>query len=147
MTLDKKDEQILKNLLDDSRFSSRQIAHKIGVSTVTVISRIKNLERQKVIKGYTALLDYEKLGYDLTAIIEISAHKSKMIKVAKEISLIKNVCAVYDITGQHDITIVAKFKNRDELSKFIKKISSNPDIEKTITNVVLNIVKEEFRII
>ncbi len=147
MTLDKKDEQILKNLLDDSRFSSRQIAQKIGVSTVTVISRIKNLEKQKVIKGYTALLDRQKLGYDLTVIIEISAHKNKLIKVAKEVSLIKNVCAVYDITGQNDITIIAKFKNRDELNKFIKKISSNPDIEKTHTHLALNIIKEDFRMI
>ncbi len=147
MTLDKKDEQILKNLLDDSRFSSRQIAQKIGVSTVTVISRIKNLEKQKVIKGYTALLDRQKLGYDLTVIIEISAHKNKLIKVAKEVSLIKNVCAVYDITGQNDITIIAKFKNRDELNKFIKKISSSPDIEKTLTHLALNIIKEDFRMI
>jgi len=147
MTLDKKDEQILKNLLDDSRFSSRQIAQKIGVSTVTVISRIKNLEKQKVIKGYTALLDRQKLGYDLTVIIEISARKNKMIKVAKEVSLIKNVCAVYDITGQNDITIIAKFKNRDELNKFIKKISSSPDIEKTLTHLALNIIKEDFRMI
>ena len=60
MTLDKKDEQILKNLLDDSRFSSRQIAQKIGVSTVTVISRIRNLERQKILQGYSAHVDYEK---------------------------------------------------------------------------------------
>ena len=147
MTLDKKDEQILKNLLDDSRFSSRQIAQKIGVSTVTVISRIKNLERQKVIKGYTVLLDRQKLGYDMTAIIEISVHKNKMIKVAKEVSLIKNVCAVYDVTGQNDIMVIAKFKNRDELNKFIKKISSNPDIEKTLTHLALNIIKEDFRMI
>ena len=145
--MDKIDEQILKNLQDDSRLSSRQIAQKIGVSTVTVISRIKNLEKQKILQGYSAQVDYEKLGYDLTAVIAISVHKNKMIKVAKEMALNKNVCAVYDITGQNDTIIIAKFKNREELSKFIKKISSNPDIENTTTDMVLNIVKEDFRII
>ena len=108
---------------------------------------IKNLEKQKILQGYSAQVDYEKLGYDLTAVIQISVHKNKMIKVAKEMALNKNVCAVYDITGQNDTIIIAKFKNREELSKFIKKISSNPDIENTTTDMVLNIVKEDFRII
>lgn len=146
MELDKTDERILKNLLVDARLSARQLAIKLGISTVTVLSRIKKLEREKIIKGYTALIDHEKLGYNLTAIIEIIAKKDKIIDMEVEISKIENVCGVYDITGNTDTLIIAKFKSRNELSEFVKGLATIPNIENTITHVVLNTTKEDFRL-
>lgn len=147
MNLDKTDSKVLKNLLVDARQSARQLALKLGMSTVTILSRIKKLEKQKIIKGYTTLVDHEKLGYDLTAIIEIIAKKDKMVEVENFLSNIENVCAVYDVTGNTDTVLIAKFKGRNELSKFVKNISSKPNIDNTITHVVLNTVKEDFRLI
>ena len=147
MNLDKTDSKVLKNLLVDARQSARQLALKLGMSTVTILSRIKKLEKQKIIKGYTTLVDHEKLGYDLTAIIEIIAKKDKMVEVENFLSNIENVCAVYDVTGNTDTVLIAKFKGRNELSKFIKNISAKPNIDNTITHVVLNTVKEDFRLI
>ncbi|MEX2193383.1 MAG: Lrp/AsnC family transcriptional regulator [Nitrosarchaeum sp.] len=146
MDLDKTDERILKNLMVDARLSARQLALKLGISTVTVLSRIKKLEREKIIKGYTALIDHEKLGYNLTAIIEIIAKKDKIIDMEVEISKIENVCGVYDITGNTDTLVIAKFKSRNELSEFVKGLASIPNIENTITHVVLNTTKEDFRL-
>lgn len=146
MELDKTDERILKNLMVDARLSARQLALKLGISTVTVLSRIKKLEREKIIKGYTALIDHEKLGYNLTAIIEIIAKKDKIIDMEVEISKIENVCGVYDITGNTDTLIIAKFKSRNELSEFVKGLATIPNIENTITHVVLNTTKEDFRL-
>ena len=146
MDLDKTDERILKNLMVDARSSARQLALKLGISTVTVLSRIKKLEREKIIKGYTALVDHEKLGYNLTAIIEIIAKKDKIIDMEVEISKIENVCGVYDITGNTDTLVIAKFKSRNELSEFVKGLASIPNIENTITHVVLNTTKEDFRL-
>ncbi len=145
--MDEIDERILKNLLVDARLSARQLALKLGMSTVTILSRIKKLEKQKIIKGYTSTLDHEKLGYDLTAIIEIIAKKDKITQVEDKLSEMENVCAVYDITGSTDTLLVAKFKGREELSKFVKDLASIPNVENTITHVVLNTVKEDFRII
>ncbi len=145
--MDEIDERILKNLLVDARLSARQLALKLGMSTVTILSRIKKLEKQKIIKGYTSTLDHEKLGYDLTAIIEIIAKKDKITQVEDKLSEMENVCAVYDITGSTDTLLVAKFKGRGELSKFVKDLASIPNVENTITHVVLNTVKEDFRII
>jgi len=147
LNLDKTDSKILKNLLVDARQSSRQLALKLGMSTVTILSRIKKLEKQKIIKGFTTLVDHEKLGYDLTAIIEIIAKKDRMVEVENFLSNIENVCAVYDVTGSTDTVLIAKFKGRSELSKFVKNISSKPNIDNTITHVVLNTVKEDFRLI
>ncbi len=145
--MDKTDEKILKNLLVDARLSARQLSLKLGLSTVTVLSRIKKLEKEKIIKGYTSVLNHEKLGYDLTAVIEIIAKKDKLVQVEDELSGIENVCAVYDVTGNTDTLIIAKFKGREDLSKFIKNLSAISNVESTITHVVLNTVKEDFRLI
>ncbi len=144
--MDKIDEKILKNLLVDARLSARQLSLKLGMSTVTILSRIKKLEKAKIIKGYTSLLNHEKLGYDLTAVIEIIAKKDKLVQVEDELSGIENVCAVYDVTGNTDTLIIAKFKGREDLSKFIKNLSAISNVESTITHVVLNTVKEDFRL-
>lgn len=146
MKLDEIDHKILRNLLVDARLSARQLALKLGMSTVTVISRIKKLEKEKIVKGYTALLDHEKLGYHLTAVIEIIAKKDKIIQVEEDIAKIENVCGVYDVTGNTDTLVIAKFKDRSELSKFVKNLSTIPNVENTITHVVLNTVKEDFRL-
>ncbi len=147
MGFDKIDEKILKNLLVDARQSARQLALKLGMSTVTILSRIKKLEKQKIIKSYSARLDDEKLGYNLTAVIEVVANKKKLVEVEQELSDIENICAVYDVTGSTDTLIIAKFKGREELSAFVKNLSSIQNVENTITHVVLNTVKEDFRLI
>ncbi len=144
--MDEIDGKILKNLLVDARLSARQLSLKLGMSTVTILSRIKKLEKEKIIKGYATILSHEKLGYDLTAIIEIIAKKDKIIEMEKALSALENVCAVYDVTGNTDTLIIAKFKSREDLSIFVKNLSSIPNVENTITHVVLNTVKEDFRL-
>ena len=146
MEFDEIDTKIIKNLLVDARLSARQLAYKIGLSTVTVLSRIKKLEQKKIITGYTARLDHQILGYDLTAIIEVKTTKGKMLEIESKIAENENVCAVYDITGPSDVLVISKFKNRDELSKFVKSLSAIPNVENTETHIVLNSIKEDFRL-
>ena len=146
MNLDETDEKILKNLLVDARQSARQLSLKLGMSTVTVLSRIKKLEKEKIIQGYTAIINHEMIGYSLTAIIEIIAKNDKIMDIEDEISKFENVCGVYDITGSTDTIIIAKFKERNELSKFVKGLAIIPNVENTITHVVLNTAKEDFRL-
>jgi DNA-binding Lrp family transcriptional regulator len=147
MDFDEKDEKILKHLLVDARQSARQLAHKLNISTVTMISRLKKLEEKKIIQGYTVRLNHSALGYDITGIIEVTTTKGKMVEIEDEIAKIENVCAVYDITGDADILVIGKFKDRTSLSEFVKKISSIPNVENTITHLVLNTVKEDSRFI
>jgi len=146
MKLDETDEKILKNMIVDARQSARQLALKLGMSTVTVLSRIKKLEKEKIICGYTTIIDHEKIGYSLTAIIEIVAKNDKIVEIEDEISKFENVCGVYDITGSTDTLIIAKFKERSELSKFVKELAAIANVENTITHVVLNTAKEDFRL-
>lgn len=147
MELNETDAKILQGLLEDARFSSRQIAKKVGVSVGTVLARIKKMERDGIIKNYSALLDHEKLGYQLTVVTEITVSKGRLVETEKEIAKIPNVCSVYDVTGLTDAVIIAKFKGREELGQFTKRLLALPYIERTNTHVVLSTVKEDFRLL
>lgn len=147
IALDEIDIRILRKLISDARLSYRSIAEQIGVSPPTVLARVEKLEKNKIIKSYSALLDHEKLGYDLTAIIEVTAIKNKVVEVEKVLSKYENVCAIYDITGLTDMIIVAKFRNRKELSNFVKKELSIPSVQRTNTHLVFITVKEDFKLL
>jgi DNA-binding Lrp family transcriptional regulator len=147
MELNETDVKILQGLLEDARFSSRQIAKKVGVSVGTVLARIKKMENDGIIKNYSALLNHEKLGYQLTVVTEITVAKGRLVETEKEIAKIPNVCSVYDVTGLTDAVIIAKFKGREDLGQFTKRLLSLPYIERTNTHVVLTTVKEDFRLL
>jgi len=147
MHLDETDVKILNALTLNARLSSRQIAKQCDVSIGTVLSRIKKMEKEGIIKGYSVLLDHEKLGYELTAVTEVTVSKGRLLEMENEIARLPNVCCVYDVTGVIDAIIIAKFKNRDELSKFAKRLLALPYVERTNTHVVLTTIKEDFRII
>lgn len=145
MELDQTDVKILKNLLADARLSNRQIARTVGVSVGTVIARIQKMEQEGIIKGYSTILDHEKLGYELTTITEITVSKGKLLEVEKEIAKMPNVCAVYDVTGLTDSMVIVKSKTRKELSDFVKTVLAMPFVERTNTHVVLTTIKEDYR--
>lgn len=147
MRLDETDVKILKMLLSDARLSCRQIAKRTDVSVSTVLSRIRKMEQGGVIKGYSAVVDHEKLGYELTVITEITVSKGRLLEMEKEIAKLPNVCCVYDVTGLTDAMIVAKFKSRKELSTFTKSLLAMPFVERANTHLVLTTIKEDFRIL
>lgn len=146
LKIDEVDRKILKELTTDSRLSYRQIAKKAKVSVGTALNRIRRLEKEGVIKGYTAIVDQEKVGYQLTGIAEITVSKGKLLEMEQAISKLPNTCAVYDVTGLTDAIVVAKFHSREELSKFTKTILGMPFVDRTNTRVVLTTIKEDFRL-
>jgi len=147
MNLDETDVKILKMLISDARLSSRQISKKSGVSIGTVLTRMKKMEKEGVVRGYSAVVDHEKLGYQLTALTEITVSKGRLLEVENEIARMPNVCGVYDVTGLTDAFVLAKFKTREELSAFAKRLLALPFVERTNTHVVLTTIKEDFRLI
>ena len=91
MVLNETDMKILQVLLEDARFSSRQVAKKIGVSVGTVLSRIKRMEENGLIKGYSVIMNHERLGYELTVVMEVTVSKGRLIEMENEIAKIPNV--------------------------------------------------------
>ncbi len=143
MEFDERDRDIINVLVDNARLSYRQIAKKVGLSVVTVLNRVKKLEKEKIIKNYSAVIDYEKLGYDVSVIIQIRISKGKLFEVEQKIATNPNVSMVYDHTGNFDATIVAKFKNSKLMDNFLKKIQTYDFVERTETKLILNTLKEE----
>ncbi len=104
------------------------------------------MEQEGVIKGYTARVDSEKLGYGLTAVTEILVSKGKLLEMEREIAKLPGVCAVYDVTGEIDGVVIAKFRDREQLSSFTKGLLGLPFVERANTHVVLTTVREDFRL-
>jgi DNA-binding Lrp family transcriptional regulator len=146
LNIDEVDRRILQQLRTDCRMSYREIAKKAKISVGAALNRIRRMEKAGVILGYSARIDSEKVGYELTGIAEITVSKGKLIEMEEMISKLPNTCAVYDVTGLTDAIVIAKFHNREELSKFTKTLLSLPFINRTNTQVVLTTIKEDFRI-
>jgi DNA-binding Lrp family transcriptional regulator len=137
------DFQILSLLQTDSRLSFNKIAIKLGISVGTAFNHVKKMEKEGVLKEYTIVLDSEKMGYGLTALILVQVEGGHLTKVESEVAKATNAMVVYDITGDYDAAIIAKFRDRADLSAFIKNLMATPHVRRTVTNVVLDIIKED----
>jgi len=142
--LDDVDMRILSELVENSRRSSREISRRLDLSVGTVAARIKRLRDLGVIRRFTVDLNYEALGYDITVVVDVYISKGNVIDVEREIASIPGVMAVYDVTGDFDAVVLARFKNRSDLSAFTKRMMAMEHVERTNTHVVLNSVKEDF---
>lgn len=147
LSIDEIDRRILKFLIWNSRLSYREIARQSKLSTTTVIERLKRMKVNKIIKGYSVDLDSKKLGYELTAIVELVAPKLILLKAIGEIAELPNVYAIYHTTGDVDAIIIAKFRGVDELQRFLGELYSKLEIQRSETRIVLNTVKEDFRVL
>jgi len=143
--LDELDVAILRRLNQDARKSFRDIARELRVSISTISNRVKRLEQEGIIVGYIPVLDEKKLGYDVLAVIGIRISKGKLLEVQRKIGREDKVVDVYDVTGEYDSVIIARFKNTKELDAFIKRLVAMENVERTYTQVVLNVVKQEKR--
>lgn len=145
-SVDDLDIKILSILGEDARTSYREIAVKLNVAPGTIYNRIKKMSDCGLIRGYIPLLDYGKLGYGFIALIFMQVEGEHLVEVEEKLATTQEVVAVYDITGEFDVAMVTRFKNISAMNAFIKKTLQNSYIKRTVTNVVLNIVKEDPRI-
>ncbi len=145
--LDSVDMQIIRALEDDSRLSLRKLAQKVGVTPNILHKHLEALEHDGVILGYMPIVDRAKMGYALTAIIMIQIEGGHIQEVENEIAKENNVASVYDITGEYDAVVFAKFQDNPSLNAFLKKLLTERFIKRTTTLVALNAVKEYTKVI
>ncbi len=140
--IDETDHRILGELVRDSNRSYRTLARDLLMSPAALIERIRTLEREGVITSYGARLDYLPLGFEFMAIVSISISSKNLPDVENKIAALPRVAAVWDTTGEYDAVAILMCKTRGELSSTVKKIIGIEGVEKTNTNVVLNVVKK-----
>ncbi len=144
--IDELDVGILRHLNEDARRSYRELAKALGVSISTVSNRVKRLEGEGVILGYVPVLDPKRLGFDGAAIVGAKISRGKLLEVQRRIGKDERVFGVYDVTGEWDSVIMVRFRSTRELDAFVKKLVAMENVERTYTQVVLNIVKDEKRV-
>ena len=142
MALDATDTAIINALRKDSRLSQRQLSQIVGVSQGTITNRIKKLESDGVITGYTLTLNADLVGWEMTVMAGLCIEKGRIIEVQEKISSDPRVFAVYDVTGDWDSMVLARVRDRDDLDKLTKTVFTLDGITRSYTHVVLNTVKE-----
>lgn len=144
--IDELDRKIIREMNRNARLSYREIAKELGASATAVVNKVKKLEASGIIRGYVPLVRPEHFGFDLTAIIALRISKGKLLETQQRISEDRRVMAVYDVTGEWDSFVIGRFKGRDDLNDFIKGVLALPFVDRSVTHLVLNVVKDEKRV-
>lgn len=124
------------------KLSIREISKIVKKSPSLIHSRIRRLEKSGFIRNYTILVDYQKLGYDVYALTLLQVDGAHIVEVEEALSKEPNIKAVYDITGEYDVAFISAFKSVSELDNFIKKLLKNPYIKRSVTSIILRVVKD-----
>ncbi|MEM0005817.1 MAG: Lrp/AsnC family transcriptional regulator [Ignisphaera sp.] len=144
--LDELDRQIINLIIENCNRSIRELSKTLNRSPTLISKRLQRLKKLGIITKCEAILDYKTIGYSILALILLKVDGAHIEDVEKSLAYEPNVRAVYDITGEYDVALIALFKNVDELDKFVKRILRNPYIKSSTTSVVFKAVKDNINI-
>jgi DNA-binding Lrp family transcriptional regulator len=142
MDTDDIDRRIVNALLGNGRASARDVAADIGVAATTVSKRLRELESGGVIEGYVPSVDYDALGYDVTAVFQLSVDGDGLGSVVDALRAEDSMIGVYEVTGPHDVVAIGKFPGTDAMNEKIKDLLTDADVTAANTSVVLDVVRE-----
>ncbi len=141
--MDETDLKILEFLRQDGRAAFSDIANEIGLATSTVAGRVQKLEEKGIITGFTTSVDYEKIGFELTAMIAIKAKAEQIVETADKIKSHTRVISFFEVTGETDMIVISRFLGRKDMNAFLKELQQTKGIQSTETNVILTAPKLE----
>jgi Lrp/AsnC family transcriptional regulator for asnA, asnC and gidA len=141
--MDDVDLAILRSLIKNSRITISQMSKEINVPDATISNRLKKLETN-VIKRYTMIPDWQKVGLEITSIIIIQTESEKHESVKEGLSILEEVSEVYSVSGEYDILIKVWVQSIEELNQLINaKIRSVDGVEDLTEMIVMERVKED----
>ena len=141
--MDDIDTAILRSLIKNSRITISQMSKEIDVPDATISNRLKKME-DEIIKRYTLILDWQKIGLEITAIIIIQTESERHEIVKDELSRLEEVSEVYSVSGEYDILIKVWVPGIEELNQLINsKIRSIDGVEDLTEMIVMERVKED----
>lgn len=142
MTYENLDVKLVNELLGDGRASLRSLADDLDVLVTTVSNHLQTLEDEGAVNGYTPVVDYERLGYDVTAILQLKVDGTALPEITGTLRGHKQMVSVYEITGDYDVLAIGKFTDTDDMNTLIKELLADADINESSTSVVLNAAAE-----
>lgn len=145
--IDAIDRRILELLQEDGKKKIKEIAHQLQMTNTPIFERIKRLEREGIIRGYTAQLDRAKLGFVLTAFCSITLeqhHKAYLDQFEEDVRKLPEVAACYHLAGMFDYLLKVYVKDMVDYQYFItEKLASLANIGRVQSSFVMTEVKEE----
>jgi Lrp/AsnC family leucine-responsive transcriptional regulator len=143
--LDEIDRQILALLQDDGRISNAELARRIDLSPPATYMRVKSLEEAGFVRRYVALLEPEKVGFDLLCFVQVSLqlHSLEQIQAFRRvIQGMPEVLECHHVTGEYDYLLKVAVRNRKELEIFLlERLTPAPGVARIHTSMVLSEVK------
>ena len=140
--LDDKDKQIIDLLVASGREPATNISDEIGLSVPSVTERIKKLLENDIISGFTAVVNYKNLGFDVTALITIiSESSSNYQEFRNETKNNAEIINCFSTTGNGSHVLLIRTKNTDSLEKLLSKIQQWPGVKRTETQLILSTYK------
>ena len=141
--VDQKDKQLFNLLITNPSMTQAQLGEKLGVTKLTINNRIKRLKEKKVILGNSLILDLDKLGYDVTVVVNVKIKGGKLTETSEKYATDPHVCSLYTISGEYDMVLVAKFHNRNQLQNWNEKMTQDTEhIERVNTSFCFSNPKE-----
>ena len=137
MSLDLLDMKIIKCLIDDARCTYRTIAEEAGVSEATVKNRLDGLIGEGVIKKFTAVLDYHKLGRAIKAFIGLKVQPTKIQGIIENMVPNTDVHVLYRTSGDVDLLLEVIFEKMEDLNKFLEEELALDGILGTVVTIVI----------
>ena len=143
--LDDVDLHILRLLQDDGRMSNADLARTVGLSPPSVLQRVRKLEELRLIRGFAAILDSERMGFSLTVFAQISLqmHQDKPIeRFRKAVSEIPEVLECHNVSGEYDFLIKVVAKDMRDYERIVReKLSKIAGTNKIQSCFVLSTAK------
>lgn len=136
------DQRIINVLLGNGRASLRQIAEETDVSVTTISNHLEQLEEEGILTGYSPNINYDGLGYDVTAVTQVRVSGDGFTDFTNDVHDHPQFITVYETTGDYDVHITGKFEDTDDMNIHIKELLNHPAVEDANTNVVLSTEKE-----
>jgi len=149
-TLNKIDRKILLELQRDGRITYAELARRVGLSTSPCLERVKRMEREGIIRGYTTLLNPAYLGANLIVVVQIRLQRTSqdIFEKFKEAAVaLESVQECYLISGNFDYLIKARVPDKDAYREFLgTSLLSLPGVQESTSYVVMELVKETLNI-
>jgi len=141
------DRQILRTLQQDARIKNADLARQLGVAPSTMLERIRRLEERGYFNGFKAIVNPEKLGLEVQALVSVTLgqHSTQTIRPFEQaVKSVPNIMVCYHVTGRFDYILHIVAKNLKELGILVKeRIASLPGVGKTETFLVFSEIKND----
>lgn len=142
--MDHYDYEILNILQDNGKISIAELGRMIGLSTTGTKERVKKLENEGVIKGYSAIIDASKVGVDMTAFITVPVGDLDISEMADRLSEMEEIVECHKVTGNTCFLVKVRARNSAHLEQLIDEI--NVFAKNTYTYLVLSTAKSQHKI-